>query len=128
MKSIYDNDKFHDAICHNELVYLFGTGISSALIGESCGWYKWIADGIHLLKDKALSGDLKERLDADLSADNMIKIVGEVIPILKDKGTYEKWMQESFEKNHVKDYDLARTLKKYFVLNDVIVTTKYDRL
>lgn len=37
-------------------------------------------------------------------------------------------MQDSFETNHVTDYDLAKTIRKLFILNDVIATTNYDRL
>lgn len=128
MVRVSNNDQFHKAICQNELVYFFGTGISSALTKQPFSWYKWISDGLQLIKDNALSDYLKKRLDADSSADNLIQIIGEVLAVLKDEGSYEKWMQESFEKKHIEDYGLARTLKKLLILNDFLVTTNYDRL
>lgn len=36
--------EFHKAICNNDLVFMFGTGISAALTGERYSWYKRITD------------------------------------------------------------------------------------
>lgn len=129
IRSIIDeNEEFYKDIRQNELVYIFGTGISSALTGKPYGWGKWIENGISRIADGKMRDDLKERLKVDWSTDNMIKIVGEVLPIIRKEGSYFKWMQDSFETNHVTDYDLAKTIRKLFILNDVIATTNYDRL
>lgn len=128
VRNIYDNEKFYKAICENELVYLFGTGISSALTGKEYGWYSWIIDGIQMIKSKSIASDLKNRLDADMSADNMINVVSDVINALKDENLYEDWMKESFESNHVSNLELAKTLRKFLIPNDIIATTNYDRL
>ena len=94
LKSFYE---FHQAICNNELVFMFGTGISASLTGERYSWYKWISDGIAALKDSALAKQLKDELDADTSADNMIAVVGKVLSASKADGSYTAWMHDSFE-------------------------------
>ncbi len=78
---------FQNAIQNNELVYLFGTGISSSLTGQKYSWWKWITDG-----------------------------------------TYHNWMKQSFEKNPITNLELARTLKKLLITQDVFATTNYDLL
>ena len=75
VNKITDNNHFYKAICQDELVYLFGAGISGALTGKPCGWFNWIMDGIELISDIDKAEDLKVRLAGDVSADNMINIV-----------------------------------------------------
>ena len=128
VNKITDNNHFYKAICQDELVYLFGAGISGALTGKPCGWFNWIMDGIELISDIDKAEDLKVRLAGDVSADNMINIVGELSHILKSEGSYMAWMQQSFESNDIVDSHLAEILKKFFVMNDVVATTNYDRL
>ena len=125
---IRSNFEFHRAICDEDLVFLFSTGISSALTGEKYGWYKWICDGIEGLKDSFIASDLRKRLDADPSADNMISVVGDVIDAAKDDSTYDSWMKGSFEKASITNGSLSETLKKLTILNDVFATTNYDLL
>lgn len=120
--------EFHKAICDEELVFLFGTGISGALTGERFGWYQWISDGIKGLKDYSIASDLRKRLEADSSADNMISVVGDVIESAKSDGTYNSWMHGSFEKASIINTVLAETLKKMTIFNDVFATTNYDLL
>lgn len=50
-RNIREYDDFCKAIQNEELVFLFGTGISSALTGKPYSWWKWISDGIDNLKD-----------------------------------------------------------------------------
>lgn len=121
-------NEFHNAICNNDLVFMFGTGISAALTGERYSWYKWILDGIAVLKDIALANQLRDELDADTSADNMITVVGKVLTAAKADGSYEAWMHESFETAEINNEDLTRTLQKLSVFNDVLATTNYDLL
>ena len=97
-KSIIDYPEFCDALRNNEIVFLFGTGISSSLTGKLYGWYKWIVDGIDRLKDLEIAQTLKEKLQKDSSTDNMIFVVGEVIRQAKEDGVYDDWMKNSFEK------------------------------
>lgn len=127
-KSIIDYPEFCDALRNNEIVFLFGTGISSSLTGKLYSWYKWIVDGIDRLKDLEIAQTLKEKLQKDSSTDNMIFVVGEVIRQAKDDGVYDDWMKNSFEKNQIANEELVRTLKKITAINDVIATTNYDLL
>jgi len=119
---------FYNAICNDELVFMFGTGISSALTGERYSWYKWIADGISNLEDSKIASQLKSELDADSSADNLISVVGKVIQSAKDDGSYSEWMHQSFETADIKNTALAETLQKLTINNDVFATTNYDLL
>lgn len=119
---------FHNAICNDELVFMFGTGISSALTGKRYSWYKWIADGISGLEDSTIASQLKFELDADSSADNLITVVGKVIKSAKADGTYSAWMHQSFETAEITNTALAQTLRKLTLNNDVFVTTNYDLL
>ncbi len=119
--------EFQKAICNNELVYLFGTGISSALTNQKFGWWKWIADGIHHLKDTKLAADLEKSLEDDSSADNMIRVAGDVLKAAKMDGGYDCWMKESFETHPVVNHALSETLKKLLLTQDVFATTNYDR-
>ena len=66
LKSFYE---LYQAVCENDLVFMFGTGISASLSGENFGWYKWIADGIAGLKDRTIAASLQAELDSDSSAD-----------------------------------------------------------
>lgn len=125
IKSFYE---FHEAICENNLVFMFGTGISASLTGERFGWYKWIADGIACLKDRTIAASLQQELDSDSSADNLVFVVGKVIEAAKADGSYTNWMHTSFETAVINNAALAQTLKKLTVFNDVFVTTNYDRL
>lgn len=125
IKSFYE---YHEAICENNLVFMFGTGISASLTGERFGWYKWIADGIACLKDRTIAASLQQELDSDSSADNLVFVVGKVIEAAKADGSYTNWMHTSFETAVINNAALAQTLKKLTVFNDVFVTTNYDRL
>lgn len=120
--------EFHKAVCNNELVYFFGTGISGALTNQKFGWWKWITDGISYLKDKKIAAALEESLNYDSSADNMIKVVGDVLKAAKSDDIYDTWMKESFEVHNISNLSLAETLKKLLLTQDVFVTTNYDRL
>ena len=121
-------NKFYNSICSEDLVFMFGTGISSALTEKSFGWYKWIADGITSLSDIILARNLRKELDSDSSANNLINVAGKVIEVTKLEKTYSKWMHEAFEAVQVKNDILAQTLKKLTIFNDVFVTTNYDLL
>ena len=123
LKSFYE---FHQAVCNDDFVFMFGTGISAALTGERYSWYKWISDGISALKDSALSKQLKDELDADSTADNMIAVVGKVLSAAKADGTYASWMHNSFEATTIKNRELVSTLQKLTLFNDVFATTNYD--
>lgn len=96
--SLSEYDNFEKVICNDELVYMFGTGISSALTGKPYSWWKWIVDGINYLKDKMLAKALRAELDADNTAENLISVVGKLIVSAKEQDTYNLWMQNSFEK------------------------------
>ena len=120
--------EFYKSVCTDNLVFLFGTGISAALTGKRISWYQWIEDGITLLKDDSLAEQLKSELDADSSADNLIEIVGKVLTAIKAEGTYSAWMQQSFETACITNSSLAETLQKLTVFNDIFATTNYDLL
>ena len=45
-RKLLDYNAFSEAIQKEELVFLFGTGISSALTGKPYSWGKWISDGL----------------------------------------------------------------------------------
>lgn len=62
---IYNYPDFCRAVQSEPLVYLFGTGISAALTGQKYSWRKWIADGIHHMKDSALKAFYEKSLNDD---------------------------------------------------------------
>lgn len=130
MKSnISDYPEFLNAIQHNELVYLFGAGISSALTdNRSLSWGRWIARGIDFCKDSACAAELKKSMGSDDSTENLIRVVGEVIKHTKAEGTYHTWMQESIETVTVSNHTLAATLQKLLIHQGIFATTNYDNL
>lgn len=119
---------FYTAICNDDLVFMFGTGISSALTGERYSWYKWISDGISFLKVEDIAVQLKSELDTDYSAENLISVVGKVIKAAKADETYSVWMHQSFETAEITNTALVQTLRKLTLNNDVFATTNYDLL
>lgn len=120
--------EFENVVKNNNLVYLFGTGISSALTGKPYGWEKWLLDGFLHMTDKTLAESYQAQLEADKSTNVMIAVAGKVISAAKAEGVYEAWMSDSFEKNALTNDKLAATLKKLLLLQDVFVTTNYDLL
>ena len=125
---IHNYSDFLNSVRNDRLVYLFGTGISSALTGKRYGWRKWIEDGIYGLKNSSEAAVIEDELKADDSTETMIKVVGRVINAAKEDGTYDAWMQTSFETNTIQNPRLAATLKKLTIANDIFATTNYDLL
>lgn len=80
------------------------------------------------MKDSTFASNLRKSMDDDSSTDNLIKIVGEVLKTTKSEGSYQGWMQESFETARVTNKALADTLKKLLITQDVLATTNYDLL
>ncbi len=120
--------EFYNDIQDNELVFLFGTGVSSALTGKSYGWMKWIVDGIEGLTDRKCAEKLKGELEGDNSTENMVSVVGKVMDAAKKDGTYASWMYNSFEANRIHNAQLANTLRKLLDSQVVFATTNYDLL
>lgn len=116
------------ALENNKIVYIFGTGISSSLTGVPYGWYQWILDGINTLHDTEYGDKLREQLEDDNSADNMISVVSKLISFAKSEGSYDDWMKEAFETNAITNIDLASTLGKILMTQDVLATMNYDLL
>lgn len=116
----------------DQIVYLFGTGISAALTGERYSWGKWINDGIALLKTnpstETAGTALESQLNASSSAANMIALAGDVIKATKSAGLYDNWMHSSFESNSITNKELSKTLHQLTIPNDLIATTDYDDL
>lgn len=128
---IIDLDKYPNlmgALENNKIVYIFGTGISSSLTGVPYGWYQWILDGINTLHDTAYGEKLRKQLEGDNSADNMISVVSKLMAFAKSEGSYDDWMKEAFETNSITNFDLASTLGKILMTQDVLATTNYDLL
>lgn len=97
------------ALEKNEIVYLFGAGFSTALSGRKYTWWDWIVDGIGRIKDHATADMLNESLMSDNSTDNMVSVVGKVIKILKEEGSYKTWMHEAFESTVVVNEKTEKT-------------------
>lgn len=127
-KDLLSYVEFVEVIKNNELVYIFGTGISSALTGERYSWRKWICDGINGLQDVKKAKKLKERLAEDDSRENMVQVVGDLLREARLDNTYHTWMQTEFERNQLKNIQLAETLRKLLITQDVFATTNYDLL
>lgn len=121
--------EFYKAIQNNELVYLFGAGISSSLTdNHSCSWWQWIVNGISKMRDRSLAATYQSSIEADDSTGNLISVVGKVLSATKADGTYQNWMHESFEMKPVTNHSLSSTLKKLLITQDVFATTNYDLL
>lgn len=128
-RKLEDYQDFCTTIKNNELVYLFGAGISSSLTdNHACSWWRWIVNGIAKMKDRNLAEQYKKMIDTDQTADNLIAVVGKVLAATKADGVYEEWMQESFEQYTITNYVLANTLQKLLITQDVFATTNYDSL
>lgn len=122
------NKEFYDTIQSNELVFLFGTGISAALTGCKYSWWKWIVDGMDGLSERAVAEALRNELEGDSSTANMVSMVGKVIDAAKRDDTYNNWMQSSFETNRINNPVLVKTLRKLVLSQVVFATTNYDLL
>ena len=129
MKSIIENyPDFRKVVRQNELVYLFGTGISAALTGKNYSWKKWILDGTGYFSDRKAADDIAESLQKDSSTKNLLNAVKTVLAVTKQERKYDQWMHRSFEVNRVTNQNLAETLKKLLITQDVFATTNYDHL
>lgn len=119
--------EFKKAIQENELVYLFGAGISSALTnGQSVGWKQWIINGTSYVKDPIKANALRVSIEKDNATGGLVKAAGTVLAATKADGTYQMWMKNSFESAPITNHALADTLKKLLVTQDVFATTNYD--
>lgn len=122
-KRIEDYPDFQNIVQHNELVYLFGTGISAVLTGK-----KWILDGTGCFSGRKLADDITESLRKDSSTKNLLDAVKTVLEVTKRERTYDEWMHRDFEVDEVTNQSLAETLKKILITQDVFATTNYDHL
>lgn len=127
-RNLSDYSAFSEAIQKEELVFLFGTGISSALTEKPYSWGKWISDGIAGLKSSAEKKALKNKLDSQTSTGDLVAVVGQVIEAAKADGTYDSWMQDAFECNWIANQKLEQTLQKLVLSQVVFATTNYDLL
>ena len=126
--NITDFVEFHRAICDDDLVFIFGAGISSALSNSAPSWYRWIKTGIATLSEPDLSASLRSKLEASKTAADLIAVVDKVLETTKKDGTYDLLMHKSFETAQITNPSLAYTLQKLTIFNDVFATTNYDRL
>ena len=88
-KRIEDYPDFQNIVQHNELVYLFGTGISAALTGKSYSWKKWILDGTGYFSDRKLADDITDSLRKDSSTKNLLDAVKTVLEVTKLERKYD---------------------------------------
>src|SRR5690554_1738978 len=122
------NTQLKNVLSSEKIVYVFGSGISSALSGCHSSWCQWIADGIEHISDKTLAAKLKDRMKSEFSAESLISIVGCVIDATKKDGTYASWMEASVESMIVTNASLAQTLSLTRITRDIMATTNYDSL
>ena len=136
INSLEQYPSLQTALKSNRVTYLFGSGISVALSGESVTWMNWLNNGIKQLKDRSLADRLYNKLhpkddkgnSITQSAEELIEIAGEVIAACNLEGVYDTWMHDSFETLVVKNQYLAHALKKTAITRDVLTTTNYDSL
>lgn len=112
----------------NSIVYVFGSGISSSLTGRNYGWWQWVLDGIHHMKDTSAAKALENSINADGSTDNLIEVVGRAIESTKSDCTYDDWMRDGFESSCVVNSELVEALKLLKLPQDIFITTNYDVL
>lgn len=115
-----------DALISQSIVYVFGAGITSSLTGRNYGWWNWIIDGIQHMKDTDAAEGLERSIKADDSAENLIKVVGDVIIHTKEDGTYDDWMQGAFESAEIINDEIVHALNILNLPQDIFVTTNYD--
>lgn len=121
-------EKLKEALSSDRLVYVFGSGISSALSGCSSSWNQLIRDGIDHISDIALAYELKHELSKNSSAESLVEIIGRVIKATQLENTYTVWMKSSIERMSVVNTALADTLSLARIPNDLITTTNFDLL
>ena len=119
---------FKEAIENNKLVYVFGAGISAALSGKIYSWIHWLKDGIACIKNKEEAGQLMGLLNETPDVTGMVTIAGRIIEEVKRCGTYDEWMHASFECCDIVNHELADTLKKLSITQDIFATTNYDKM
>ncbi len=119
---------FKEALQKEELVFLFGSGISAALTHQAGGWVKWILDGTNYISDKAIADQIRHSVDNYKSAENLIRVVGEVISATKSSHSYDDWMRGSLKSGNIEDDFLAGVLKVLAASKTVFLTTNYDLL
>lgn len=117
-----------EAIKNDKLVFLFGSGMSAALSHHPGGWAKWILTGTGYIEDESVGNKIAESVKSDMSADNLIRMVGLVIRETKRSHTYDAWMKKSLETYDVADTLLPKTLKQLIASKAVFLTTNYDLL
>ncbi|MBQ3417875.1 MAG: SIR2 family protein [Ruminococcus sp.] len=117
-----------EAIKNRKLVFMFGSGMSAALTHQPGGWLRWILDGAEHIEYETIRNRITESVKSDTSAENMIRMVGQVISETKRSKTYDAWMKQSLETNDVEDVLLSKTLKLLVAAKAVFLTTNYDLL
>lgn len=126
--TIQDYKDFINDIKNEELVYLFGTGISASLTGASYSWLKWLYDGTKYINDSIIKNEIQLSLKNNPSTENLLFNASRIIQITKDNGSYNQWMMNSFENKTIINTKLADTIKRMLIAQDVIATTNFDSL
>lgn len=122
------NEELKKILKNEKIVYVFGSGISSALANTPLNWVTWIKTGIDFILDEQLAEELKDELENNESTELLISIVGKVINETKKDRTYTDWMQATIEGLKVENTSLAEILSLTKITRDIITTTNYDEL
>lgn len=124
-----DVDKFFKDIKCADILFIFGSGVSSSLSGKNMSWMKWLECGCQNIINVEEKIKLQRKLCDNNHAKDLVKMAEHIIEILKEAGNYDKWMKEFFERIEIKNNTLARILKSLSSLPNVSFgTTNYDLL
>ena len=130
MQQPYSPEDFLNDIKGANILFIFGSGISMALTGRNLSWREWLKAGCgYITEAKQNKSALRERLKTAHSTGELTAIAEELIEILKQEGTYQQWMHDSFENLEIKDPYIAAILKKLATIPKIrFATTNYDLL
>ena len=72
-------EELKKTLSSGKIVYVFGSGISSALADTPLDWGKWLSEGINYILDKDLGRKLNKLIENNPATDDLIYIAGKVI-------------------------------------------------
>lgn len=92
------------------IVFLFGSGMSLALSKSARTWPGWLKEGRNYLSSSDAAG-----FDASFdesSADGLIQSAGMLIQLLKENGSYQRYMHDTIESIRPTNSSLQAVLVK----------------
>lgn len=109
-----------------QIVFLFGAGLSLALGDKAKTWPGWLKEGRNYLSPTDVY--VFDAAFDDSSAKGLINSAGTLFMLLKGNGSYPSFMHDTIESMNPVNQQLQEALVKLNRCGDFLATTNYDSL